>query len=304
MSLVHELAGKSPEERSPTASAGCTSSIGVSLSLPDGTLSYVASFLHAFSLVGAFASVDREFLAACQNERLCVHAFQRDLWREDAFHLPSQPSRRRLVADLSVRWLAEFRAGIPEQADEDGGRAQILNFVKLYFLDPMSQRVGYVAHVAAKEGRPSLLSWAALHGANLMHGANLINVDLAGRSALMVAALNNKPRTVEAAVVARCDPHQVHPTYGQAIHMAAFVGAKEAVEELCRLGSDLTATDGTFGLTPLHVACSRDHAEVVRVLLAAKSDLETKDKDGMTALAIARSMRSTRAERLLVAARP
>mmetsp|Transcript_29529 Transcript_29529/g.97761 ORF Transcript_29529/g.97761 Transcript_29529/m.97761 type:complete len:155 (+) Transcript_29529:410-874(+) len=122
-----------------------------------------------------------------------------------------------------------------------------------------------IALKAARQGRPSLLSWAASR-------APTHNLDGQRRSALMIGALHNRPLTVCAALDVGCNLEQHHEQHGTALHMAAYVGARESVEVLCSAGADLEAKNGSYGQTPLLVACSRNHVKVVQVLLDAGAD--------------------------------
>jgi ankyrin repeat protein len=151
----------------------------------------------------------------------------------------------------------------------------------------------HIANLAANEGRPALLLWAGQR-------ASLANVDGTGRSALMIAASKNRPQTVRAAITF-CDLDQQYGNFGTAIHMAAYSGAAAAVQELCACDADLEAINGSYWQTPLHVACSRNHAEVVRILLGAGADRTARDKDGATASTICRLMGSAEAAAAMAA---
>jgi ankyrin repeat protein len=67
------------------------------------------------------------------------------------------------------------------------------------------------------------------------------------------------------------------------IHLAAAVGNIEAVKQHIAAGTDVNAKD-KHGLTPLHVAATFGHKEVAELLIAAGADVNTKDGDGDTSL--------------------
>jgi ankyrin repeat protein len=56
------------------------------------------------------------------------------------------------------------------------------------------------------------------------------------------------------------------------------------VKRLLKRDPDLVFTKDGKGATPLHVAASGGHAEIVAFLLANKADVNTKDNNGQTPL--------------------
>merc|ERR1712187_374557 len=70
--------------------------------------------------------------------------------------------------------------------------------------------------------------------------------------------------------------------HGTALHRAAFAGDVAAVSSLCARGAAIEARNPSYQQTPLHLACAKQHVFVVRLLLAARADLDAKDQDGFT----------------------
>jgi len=261
--------------------------------LPSEAFCYVFSFLHSFLVAGPCAVVNQRFKSSTYNERLCGHLLDRDFAREEELPEAVQPARD--------SWRSRRPAHVPlimldlmpvEGHSDDVAKSLREVALRFYPKEGLQQRpYATIAWTAAQEGRPTLLSWAAEHG-------SLDDVDNLGRSALMIAATNNKPLTV-AVAFGHCDANQTCRAFGTALHMAAYCGAAEAAGELCRCGADLEARNGAFGQTPLHVACSRNHAAVVQLLLASNADANARDSDGLTSNRIAQTMQSTAVPEIL-----
>mmetsp|Transcript_10365 Transcript_10365/g.27437 ORF Transcript_10365/g.27437 Transcript_10365/m.27437 type:complete len:288 (+) Transcript_10365:84-947(+) len=266
------------------------------LQLPDCVLSFILSNLHGLCIGGSVPVACRTLRDACGHEVLCQHVFGRDLAEEDQCPLPQQPLRPTdRTGDLStiVRFqsrprhlhLSDLRAG-----GRSSGSARMA--LQCFSRDLAGSTPARIALKAAREGRPSLLSWAASR-------APTHNLDGQRRSALMIGALHNRPLTVCAALDVGCNLEQHHEQHGTALHMAAYVGARESVEVLCSAGADLEAKNGSYGQTPLLVACSRNHVKVVQVLLDAGADDAALDADGLSSMRIAEMMRSSSAMQVL-----
>lgn len=94
---------------------------------------------------------------------------------------------------------------------------------------------------------------------------------------LWLAACNNDPKMVEMALVAGADPDfrdsPTDPTADEAcfsthsiLHEASFRGHDTVVALLLRHGAE-QSKDGTYGLTPLHLACLGGHLETAQALI-------------------------------------
>lgn len=77
-----------------------------------------------------------------------------------------------------------------------------------------------------------------------------------------------------------------------ALHMRAHFSMREpqmpTIANLLDLGANINAK-GLQGNTPLHIAACNNDAEVVRALLAGKSDLTIENNEGKTALRLAQA---------------
>lgn len=244
--------------------------------LPEGILSFCISFLHGFNIAGRPAAVCKSFSIACHGDALCQYVLDRDFGQEDPLELPPQPYRRVILhrAVLSSQMEALSEHGWKEDASAKL-RAIVDTLCTMTWVE--------IGQHAALVGRPALLQWAA-------ERCKLDRV-VGELSALMVAAVGNHPRTTE--VATRCCALEQHNgDFGTALHQAAYVGAAAAVTELVHARAELTARNQSYLQTPLHVACSRNHEQVVDVLLHANSNPSLSDRDGLTALRIAEMMRS------------
>lgn len=250
--------------------------------LPEPILSFALSFLHGFNVAGWPAAACRSLGAACADETLCQQLFDRDFEKEDFLGLPLQPIRFGRTTFTFEALHAQGRQEHDAQhAPAASASVRIRSFVnELADAGAQPLRIG---HDAARQGRPALLQWASSR-CDLDH----IDREL---SALMVAAVHNHPRTTAVATTC-CSLDQHNGRFGTALHQAAYNGASASVRELVRAGADLVTRNQTYEQTPLHVACSRNHAEVVGILIDARSDPLDQDKDGLNALRIAEVMRS------------
>lgn len=238
---------------------GCVTISSTILAVPEFLQCSILSYLHSFALAGPIPAICLALALACKNKNLCAQSYARDLAKEGIQFL-----------EEDCNWNAELRIF----ANKLAGKGPV-----------------YIAAIAAKEGRPNLIHWAGFR-------ADMDDVDGNGYSALMLAAKNNKALTVHAAI-AHCRLDQHCGQYGTALHIAAYYGASLAVNQLILAQADLEAFNGSFMQTPLHVACSRNHASVIQCLLEADADLSARDKDGLTPANVAMMMRSQDAQQAL-----
>lgn len=268
--------------------------------LPEAAMDCILDFLHALNLAGPPTAAARKLAAACSSPKICQQVVRRDLRAEEScWPWRKLPERNEAVAAQQRRpWLQ----GVCRERsiDMDGAEGVAVQGLRDFVATlragmPWKAVLRHTACLAAQEGRPALLSWAARKGAPAASVKEEAGEPL---SSLMLAARCNRPATVVVAA-AFCDIEQQHPRFGTALHMAAFTGARQAVVQLIRLGASLDVFNRTFLQTPLHVACSRDHEHVVRRLVRAQAECSLRDKDGLTALGVCRFMRSSRAARTL-----
>lgn len=262
------------------------------ISLPEGVLSYILSFLHGFNIAGCPANTCQAFAASCRSPLLCQHLLDRDFVSEDALDLPLQPARiSQHVAPVMVSPLLLTELLSEEASINIGASAQLRSVVRSLCKQSPSNVYIAIGINAAAEGRPRLLQWVATRcDLNRLNGLH--------KSAAMVAAAQNYKRTT-AVAASVCNLEQHDGKFGTALHQAAYFGAWAAVSELLSARADLNARNQTYGQTPLHVACSRNHGEVCQVLLEAQAEPSDRDRDGLSAMRIAELMNSDRALRVL-----
>jgi ankyrin repeat protein len=85
------------------------------------------------------------------------------------------------------------------------------------------------------------------------------------------------------------------------LSLAAEHGHAEVVRALVRAGSDVNAQD-QLGRTPLMLAVNGNHSAIVEGLLTAKADVHARNKDQETALSLAVQRQNAHIARLLMAA--
>jgi len=142
---------------------------------------------------------------------------------------------------------------------------------------------------AMDESRQTLIHWcttAAMVNLLLSYGADLHHLAVSGRTALHTCS------TVEAAealLAAGLSPHILNKNHGSPLHNG-FISTG-----LTRLFLEHGADPNTinyYGHTPLHVVASRGTWEVVYFLLCGGCDCAVVGRDGMSALSLARMVRS------------
>eukprot|EP00928_Gymnodinium_smaydae_P083784 TRINITY_DN67021_c0_g1_i1.p1 TRINITY_DN67021_c0_g1~~TRINITY_DN67021_c0_g1_i1.p1 ORF type:complete len:275 (+),score=33.40 TRINITY_DN67021_c0_g1_i1:105-827(+) len=224
-------------------------------------------------MAGALPATCHRLRDICTDADLCSLVFARDLADEN--HCQPRPSSGVQMARLS------------EDVASDEAAGQLAELATRL----INETPARIAWLAASEGRPALLAWAARR-------TPLVNIDQKGSSALMIAAALDWPRTT-AIAAAFCDIDLTRSANGSALHMAAFTGAISSVHELCKLGADLELRNLSYYQTPLMVASSRGKLEVVRTLLHFGANVDVRDKDGFTPADIARWKRNHAVEQLL-----
>ena len=91
------------------------------------------------------------------------------------------------------------------------------------------------------------------------------------------------------------------PMIDSPLHHAVWNGHREVVRILVNAGADKETRDG-HGDTPLHIAVSRGHSAIVELLIKAGADKETRDGHGDTPLHIAVSHGHSAIVKLLIEA--
>ncbi|KAK7863559.1 hypothetical protein R5R35_011183 [Gryllus longicercus] len=132
---------------------------------------------------------------------------------------------------------------------------------------------------AAKEGRSEDVQCLIASGANI----NTENVQQT--TPLMLAAYEGYSDTLQVLLRAGADVECRDMNEYLPLHAAACRGHEGAVHVLVEAGVDINARDGVTGSTALILAASKGHAECVyRLLQNNKTNIESRDDDGMTAL--------------------
>jgi hypothetical protein len=124
--------------------------------------------------------------------------------------------------------------------------------------------------------------------------------DVEGKTALWNAAKEGNAEMVLLLVKYKANVHATaQATYkSTALHEAAWGGHAEVVEVLLQAKSDV-CVQNTSDRTPLHLAAKEGYAEVVRALVQAKADVCAQDKLGYTPLDLAVSSNKEDAAQVL-----
>ena len=135
-------------------------------------------------------------------------------------------------------------------------------------------------HTAARQNSATIIDMLVQSGANV----NAMNKS--GRTALSIACLNGKMKSVEALLKSKADINM--PLESAPVIAAAYRGHVDIVETLLTSGAD-TSKANVNRYTALHVASQEGHVECLSLLIPL-SDLEASIDVGMTMLALACTM--------------
>lgn len=169
-------------------------------------------------------------------------------------------------------------------------------------------------HVAAREGHLRTAEVLLSHGANpnvfgdtnktplrdalqrghsdvvallLRNGASIDTPHDDRFSPLHGAVLNADARSVDVLLQHGADPNLADDGYGNTpLHLATSHGHADIVRLLIRKRADVDAIDGKLA-TPLHLAAEAGRLDIVRLLLNNGANPESRDEDGLTALHVA-----------------
>lgn len=124
----------------------------------------------------------------------------------------------------------------------------------------------------------------------LENGALLNQYDMFGRSPLHIAISNSRWNVVDHLMELENDPHHVDKRGCSALHYAAGKGNDDVVRRILKCRPDISHVDSN-GWSALHwaAASSCETSRIVKTLLQAGIDENLKDKQGRTALSLAKS---------------
>jgi uncharacterized protein len=160
---------------------------------------------------------------------------------------------------------------------------------------------------AAEPDGTTALHWAVYHddlamtGRLLDAGANVNAANRNGATPLTLACTNAGTAIVDRLLKAGADPG-VAPSGAPPLLACAQRGAVPSVQMLIARGADVNAKDSWRGQTPLMWAAAENHADLIKVLLAAGAAVDARSNGTFTALMFAVRQDAREAVRLLVAA--
>lgn len=132
-------------------------------------------------------------------------------------------------------------------------------------------------------------------------GANLCVTNMIGHSALLTAVLNreSQPELLDYLIHQGASPSQEDKRGCNGLHYAACAKKGDATKKMIEYGVNVNATDHN-GWTALHwaVACTENSVCCTRLLLQSGCDKTIEDKQGRTALDLARNFK--RAEEVAI----
>lgn len=136
--------------------------------------------------------------------------------------------------------------------------------------------------LAAYAGLPKML------GLLLYHGAALETVDDEGLSALHWATMENHLETARFLLSRGAEVDRFGSDERSALHLAVISDQLPMTELLLENGADVNMPEGTSGHTPLMLAAKSSSVEIVHLLLSHGANPKLCDRNGLTALDLAR----------------
>jgi ankyrin repeat protein len=139
-------------------------------------------------------------------------------------------------------------------------------------------------HIAANNGELPLVKALVDRQADVNAGANY------GESPLMAAiaaSMKNHRTTSSILIEAGADVNAATQDNATPLIFAAATGNADLVRLMMTAGADPSPQSKKLNMSALHIACDRNHSEVVRLLLRDnRTNVEARDKDNKTALII------------------
>jgi ankyrin repeat protein len=115
-------------------------------------------------------------------------------------------------------------------------------------------------------------------------GADVSELDEAGESPLLIAALAGQADAVALLLEKGADIGSRNKGGLTALHAAAYGGHLAVVELLVSKGASIDDDRNFYHMSSLHAASEEGHADVVAFLIARKADIEAKERNGYTPL--------------------
>ncbi|EAY04057.1 ankyrin repeat protein, putative [Trichomonas vaginalis G3] len=120
----------------------------------------------------------------------------------------------------------------------------------------------------------------------LSFGLNINEKDEYGKTALHIAAMNNKKETAKVLISLGANVNEKTKNGQTALHIAAMNNKKETAKVLISLGANVNEKTKN-GQTALHIAAMNNKKETAKVLISLGANVNEKTKNGQTALHIA-----------------
>ncbi len=117
---------------------------------------------------------------------------------------------------------------------------------------------------------------------------------------LAIIPASNKPFQASTAIVS--EENAIDALGKAMLHLAALEGKSEIVKLLLAAKADVNIKGASRGDTPLHLGAWKGHSEVVKLLIEAGADVNAKNNRDWTALHAAANERHAEAARLLIEA--
>jgi ankyrin repeat protein len=134
----------------------------------------------------------------------------------------------------------------------------------------------------------------------LRHKCDLENRNHEGLTALIIASMHNNPEAAKLLLESGADPCSTsHTHHGTALHWSAFVGCSAITELLLQHGAGIEARTED-GSTPLLIAAQQKQWHIVRQLIEAGANLNTKTAAQNSVLHFAASAGSAETTKLLL----
>jgi ankyrin repeat protein len=147
--------------------------------------------------------------------------------------------------------------------------------------------------LSVQEKEPWSLQYAAAHHQlNTISMLITLGVDVNaqgsnGNRALDISCLNGDAATTRVLLEHGANPNLRNQDGSTPLHDAALKGNRELIELLLMHGAGINAVDSESASTPLHLAASFGRLDAVKALVEHGADPSLKNREGLTALALA-----------------